>query len=131
MAAPPPPSSASPDNGEDAAEAAYAKFEGVDASGAPVLKYVRTLFAFLGREKKAPEDNYIALGSCTVVSRKHAKLMWDRQNDVWVLEVLGKNGMTVNGSHLTLGETVQLSGEADALRLGATKVYFSRALKKV
>ena len=108
-------------------EAAYAKLEGIDENSEPLKRYIKMERVVLGRNKKEPEADYIALGACKAVSRKHAVLSWDRAAKRWAVDVLGKNGMTVDGVEVHANGRASLKS-VSALRLGSVQVYFSAAL---
>ena len=97
-------------------EEGYAKLEGMDVETNNAVKvYIKKERVVLGRNKKDPESDYIALGECKTVSRKHAILTWNPSVKMWTLDVKGKNGMTVDGVE------VPVNGKANLKNVSALR----------
>jgi hypothetical protein len=82
---------------------AYAKLEGED-----FCYYIRTLQVTLGRKVKHPENVDIPLGNTKSVSRQHARLFYNFNNQRFEMIVFGKNGAFVNEQFIEKGVTVPL-----------------------
>ena len=76
---------------------AYAKIEGKDlTTGDDIEVYIKSLPATLGRAHKNVLKGFISLGTSSKISRMHATIDFNRQENCFELRVKGKNGATVN-----------------------------------
>ena len=77
--------------------------------------------ATLGRAKgrSAEDPGYVHIGDCKSISKKNATITFDGHRGLFVLTVLGKNRVLVNGQSITNGsEPVPLHNKS-AIRMGS------------
>lgn len=87
--------------------------------------YITVLPTTLGRSKPGatPKSDFITMCTAKTCSRKHAIIDWDAEAKKFMLEVLGKNGVTVARRHYSKGAKVILKSQAPVL-VGDRKFYF-------
>jgi hypothetical protein len=74
--------------------------------GATFTAEVFKLPLVLGRQSKhhhelSEEESFLALGDSKTLSRKHACVQWDAQNNTYVIQCLSKNGLVLNQKLVT------------------------------
>jgi hypothetical protein len=109
-------------------EAGFAKLQGEDFEF-----YMQTYSIILGRNsKKSSVDVDLAgLGGGMNISRQHARIYYDFDRRLFVLEVLGKNGCYVEGVlYLPENPPIKLDSQ-DLLQIGDKKFYFLLPAKKL
>ncbi|KAK9450079.1 fork head domain-containing protein [Limtongia smithiae] len=102
---------------------AYAKL-----AGATWTYYVRALKVTIGRYSEPtpntdPEHIDIDLGPMKVVSRKHAVVKYDLQTRTWVISVMGRNGVKIDGVPYKDGKTAELHS-GSVLDIGGVQMMF-------
>jgi hypothetical protein len=95
-----------------------------------------TLPATLGRAKKA-DPGYINVGDCKSISKQNASITFDGERGLFVLTVLGKNRVVVDGISVTNGDPPVPLYNKSAIRMGSaisndnsSKFYFLLPLEK-
>ncbi|XP_051134646.1 FHA domain-containing protein FHA2-like isoform X2 [Andrographis paniculata] len=109
-------------------EAGFAKLQGEDFE-----YYMQTYSIILGRNsKKSTVDVDLAsLGGGMNISRHHARIFYDFQRRRFALEVLGKNGCSVEGVlHLPGNPPVKLDSQ-DLLQIGDKEFYFLLPIRSI
>ena len=66
---------------------------------------LKQLSIIIGRKSGSSEDIDVDLGPSKVISRRHAKIEYNRETNEWELMCLGKNPIVVNGT--TLGNDIR------------------------
>ncbi|KAF6843674.1 fork head domain-containing protein [Colletotrichum musicola] len=90
--------------------------------------YITKLIVNIGRSSEGVEEDdedfiHIDLGPSKMVSRQHARIYFSSKDEIWFLEVKGRNGVKVNGVPLKQGSSRRLeSGEV--LDVGGTEMMF-------
>ena len=82
---------------------AYAKLEGDN-----FCYYIKTLQVILGRKTSGSDQVEIHLGSTKAISRQHARLYYNFQEQRFELMIFGKNGAYINEVFCEKGVTVPL-----------------------
>lgn len=89
----------------------------------------------MGRRSKAANQD-VVLGDVMSISRNHAEIKWSFDTQCWELHILGKNGVTVDGTLYTPEHSpVELQSQS-MLQIGDRTFYFllpkdlSRARRK-
>eukprot|EP00494_Astrolonche_serrata_P019276 UN19479 len=81
--------------------------------------------AILGRESSSPCENLLPAGDEKTMSRQHCKIFWDETKDLWILQVISKNGLHCDVEKLEQHDKVELSkNRPTSIRMGACKCYF-------
>lgn len=109
-------------------EAGFAKLQGEDFE-----YYMQTYSIILGRNsKKSTVDvDLSSLGGGMNISRHHARIFYDFQRRRFALEVLGKNGCSVEGVlHLPGTPPVKLDSQ-DLLQIGDKEFYFLLPVRSI
>ncbi|XP_043719238.1 FHA domain-containing protein FHA2-like [Telopea speciosissima] len=109
-------------------EAGFAKLQGEDFE-----YYMQTYSIILGRnsKKSAVDVDLSSLGGGMNISRHHARIFYDFQRRRFALEVLGKNGCSVEGVlHLPGNPPVKLDSQ-DLLQIGDKKFYFLLPVRSI
>lgn len=109
-------------------EAGFAKLQGEDFE-----YYMQTYSIVLGRNsKKSTVDvDLSSLGGGMNISRHHARIFYDFQRRRFALEVLGKNGCSVEGVlHLPGNPPVKLDSQ-DLLQIGDKEFYFLLPVRSI
>ncbi|TEA09942.1 Fork head protein-like protein 1 [Colletotrichum sidae] len=100
---------------------AYAKVAAMDWTF-----YITKLVVNIGRLSEGVNEDdedfiHIDLGPSKMVSRQHARIYFSSKDEIWFLEVKGRNGVKVNGTALKQGSLRRLeSGEV--LDVGGTEM---------
>ncbi|OLY84631.1 Forkhead box protein L1 [Smittium mucronatum] len=89
---------------EDQPVQAFAKLEGPNFN-----YYIKAVSVTLGRQASNQELADIILGENKALSRKHARIYYNFENQGFELEVFGKNGCFVDGLFIQKGSTIPLS----------------------
>jgi len=101
---------------------AYSKLQGPDFK-----KFIVKEEVFLGREADEiiqDKEQIVNLGSSQKVSRKHARIFFDRLNGNWYFQNLSKNKTYVN-NNVILKESAPLKlNPLDAIRINDYKFYY-------
>ncbi|KAL0930747.1 fork head domain-containing protein [Colletotrichum truncatum] len=90
--------------------------------------YITKLVVNIGRSSEGMDEDdedyiHIDLGPSKMVSRQHARIYFSSKEEIWFLEVKGRNGVRVNGTPLKQGSSRRLeSGEV--LDVGGTEMMF-------
>ncbi|OLN81816.1 Fork-head transcriptional regulator 2 [Colletotrichum chlorophyti] len=90
--------------------------------------YVTKLIVNIGRSSEGVSEDdedfiHIDLGPSKMVSRQHARIYFSSKDEIWFLEVKGRNGVKANGVPLKPGSSRRLeSGEV--LDIGGTEMMF-------
>lgn len=114
--------------GNNDVEAGFAKLQGEDFE-----YYMQTYSIVLGRNsKKSTVDvDLSSLGGGMNISRHHARIFYDFQRRRFALEVLGKNGCSVEGVlHLPGNPPVKLDSQ-DLLQIGDKEFYFLLPIRSI
>ncbi|WMV36126.1 hypothetical protein MTR67_029511 [Solanum verrucosum] len=109
-------------------EAGFAKLQGEDFE-----YYMQTYSIILGRNsKKSTVDvDLSSLGGGMNISRHHARIFYDFQRRRFALEVLGKNGCSVEGVlHLPGTPPIKLDSQ-DLLQIGDKEFYFLLPIRSI
>lgn len=109
-------------------EAGFAKLQGEDFE-----YYMQTYSIILGRnsKKSAVDVDLSSLGGGMNISRHHARIFYDFQRRRFALEVLGKNGCSVEGvCHLPGHPPVKLDSQ-DLLQIGDKEFYFLLPVRSI
>lgn len=109
-------------------EAGFAKLQGEDFE-----YYMQTYSIILGRNsKKSTVDvDLSSLGGGMNISRHHARIFYDFQRRRFALEVIGKNGCSVeNVLHLPGDPPIKLDSQ-DLLQIGDKKFYFLLPVRSI
>ncbi|KAI8574244.1 hypothetical protein RHMOL_Rhmol01G0339900 [Rhododendron molle] len=114
----------------DGVEAGFAKLQGEDFE-----YYMQTYSIVLGRNsKKSPAvdvDLSTLGGGLKSISRHHARIFYDFRRRRFALEVLGKNGCSVEGVlHLPGNPPVKLDSQ-DLLQIGDKEFYFLLPVRSI
>lgn len=64
---------------------------------------VNSLIIDLGRSHPSPPSNHIDIGSTKLLSRHHLTIQWNSLSAVFELQILGKNGVTVDSEYYKVG----------------------------
>ncbi|KAI3742061.1 hypothetical protein L1987_59740 [Smallanthus sonchifolius] len=115
-------------SGSSDVEAGFAKLQGEDFE-----YYMQTYSIILGRNsKKSTVDvDLSSLGGGMNISRHHARIFYDFQRRRFALEVLGKNGCSVEGVlHLPGTPPVKLDSQ-DLLQIGDKEFYFLLPVRSI
>ncbi|RIA97453.1 fork head domain-containing protein [Glomus cerebriforme] len=102
---------------------AYAKLEGDN-----FCYYIKTLQVILGRKANGSDQVDIHLGSTKAISRQHARLYYNFQEQRFELMIFGKNGAYINERFCEKGVTVPLENRTK-IQIG--EVVFSFLLPKM
>lgn len=65
----------------------------------------------------------LSTGEYKNISREHARFEWDGKAKKWTVVVLGKNGIEVNGVHITIGEQLLQCSVVAGGKLICLRVY--------
>ncbi|CAG8444210.1 7510_t:CDS:2 [Funneliformis caledonium] len=87
---------------------AFAKLEGDN-----FCYYIKTLQVILGRKASGSDQVDIHLGSTKAISRQHARLYYNFQEQRFELEIFGKNGAYINEQFCERGFKVPLENRTD------------------
>ncbi|XP_042488382.1 FHA domain-containing protein FHA2-like isoform X2 [Macadamia integrifolia] len=114
-------------NGGDV-EAGFAKLQGEDFE-----YYMQTYSIILGRNsKKSTVDvDLSCLGGGMNISRHHARIFYDFQRKRFALEVIGKNGCSVEGVLYLPGTPPVKLDSQDLLQIGDKKFYFLLPVRSI
>ncbi|GKT87992.1 LOW QUALITY PROTEIN: fork head domain-containing protein [Colletotrichum tofieldiae] len=90
--------------------------------------YITKLIVNIGRPSEGvTEDDeefiHIDLGPSKMISRQHARIYFSSKEEVWYLEVKGRNGVKVNNVGLKQGSLRRLEG-GEVLEVGGTEMIF-------
>ncbi|KAJ0161009.1 Fork-head transcriptional regulator 2 [Colletotrichum tanaceti] len=90
--------------------------------------YITKLIVNIGRPSEGvTEDDedfiHIDLGPSKMISRQHARIYFSSKEEVWYLEVKGRNGVKVNNVGLKQGSMRRLGG-GEVLEVGGTEIIF-------
>uniref|UniRef100_A0A0E0E8P3 FHA domain-containing protein n=1 Tax=Oryza meridionalis TaxID=40149 RepID=A0A0E0E8P3_9ORYZ len=97
----------------------FAKLQGEDFE-----YFMQTYSIILGRDSKKEKVDLDISGGDLTISRHHAHIFYDFERKWFSLQVLGKNGCTVEGVlHLPGGSPIKLDSQ-DLLQIGQKKFYF-------
>ncbi|CAB5377163.1 unnamed protein product [Rhizophagus irregularis] len=102
---------------------AYAKLEGDN-----FCYYIKTLQVILGRKTSGSDQVDIHLGSTKAISRQHARLYYNFQEQHFELMIFGKNGAYINEVFCEKGVTVPLENRTK-IQIG--EVVFSFLLPRM
>lgn len=93
--------------------------------------YITKLVVNIGR---APETMYgetddenqihIDLGPAKIVSRNHAVIRFDTKEEEWLLDVVGRNGVKVDGTFVKSTEGPQRLSSGEVLEIGGVEMMF-------
>lgn len=111
-------------------EAGFAKLQGEDFE-----YYMQNYSIILGRNSKRSEVDIDLsdLGGGMNISRQHARIFYDFDRKRFALEVMGKNGCDVRGTHYIPGDPPVKLGSQDLVQMGELQFYFllpSRSIAK-
>jgi len=78
----------------------------------------------IGRDKnQTPDKSFFALGNDKSISRTHAELSYNNERQCYILDVFGKNGVSVDGIHRIRESKVKLS-DRSRLQIGDYVIFF-------
>ena len=103
------------------AETGFFKLEGKFAFAGATHDFARvitTLPTTLGRAKNADTD-YVHIGDCKSISKKNAQIHYDGSRGLFLLTVLGKNRVIVNGKNVVSGDAPVPLLNKTAIRMGS------------
>ena len=107
---------------------AYAKLEGLNKK-----EFLSKLNIFLGRDPSKTDDSndqIIFIAESQKISRKHARIYWDKDLCNWYIQNLSKNKTIVNGKSLKKDDPPLLLNPHSAIRIDKIKVYFFPAYEE-
>ena len=96
----------------------FAKLRGKDFE-----YYVKKYELTFGRKSKSKGADF-CLGNNLNMSRQHARLHFAFERERWELEVIGKNGVHVNGELFTPDKSPAVLSSKQLITMGEVKFYF-------
>ncbi len=73
--------------------------------------YIQTLEIFLGRRSSKRDLVDVHLGKSKGISKRHARMFYNFASSAFELDVLGRNGIFVNGDFVEQGTTISLQDD--------------------
>ena len=108
----------------------YAKLEG------PTMKHFLTkLVVYMGRESNSinpdNEDEQICfIGDSQKISRRHAKISWNKERCNWEIIILSKNKAIINGASLRKDDPPLPLPPFSSIKIDKFKFYFFPAVQR-
>lgn len=96
----------------------FAKLQGKD-----FMYYVKKYEVSFGRKSKSKGADF-CLGNNLNMSRQHARLQYSFERGQWEMEVIGKNGIFVNGELVTPDKSPAVLTSQQLIAMGDVKFYF-------
>lgn len=93
--------------------------------------YITKLVVNIGRspessfdDKEDPNYIHIDLGPAKIVSRNHAVIRFDTKAEEWCLDVVGRNGVKVDGTLVKPADTPHTLSSGEVLEIGGVEMMF-------
>lgn len=93
--------------------------------------YITKLVVNIGRSPETLHDEtdddnhiHIDLGPAKIVSRNHAVIRFDTKEEQWLLDVVGRNGVKVDGTFLKPFEGSHCLSSGEVLEIGGVEMMF-------